>query len=144
MTPGDRAILRAQLIRHEGLRLKPYRDTLGVLTIGVGRNLDDRGLTEGEALYLLDSDIDLCERQLVARFPWFAALDAERQRVLLDMVFNLGLTRLLDFKKMLSAVGRGDYAAAAAEMLASRWATQVGARAKRLGLMMSTGRAPGT
>jgi lysozyme len=135
----NRGLMRAQLIRHEGMRLRPYRDTVGKMTIGVGRNLDDRGITEAEALFLLDNDIDIAITELQARFPWFDELSEIRQRVLIDMAFNLGITKLLGFKRTLAAIKRGDYVAAAAGMMASKWATQVKRRAHRLAAMMREG-----
>lgn len=131
--------LRAQLIDHEGMRLRPYRDTAGKLTIGSGRNLDDRGITEEEAMYLLDNDIAMVREQLEERFPWFLDLDEVRQRVLSDMCFNLGITGLVGFKNMLKAVKDKHYAQAAKHMRASVWATQVKSRAVRLARMMETG-----
>ena len=77
------------LIRHEGLRLKPYRDTVGKLTIGVGRNLDDVGITREEALYLLKNDIDNARRELIKTIPRFLDMDKVRQIVLISMTFNL-------------------------------------------------------
>jgi lysozyme len=136
VTPETRDALRAQLIRHEGLRLRPYIDTVGKTTIGVGRNLDDRGISESEALFLLDNDIDMSIDELRARFEWFDELSEVRQRVLVDMAFNLGITKLLGFKRTLAAIKRGDYVAAAAGMMASKWATQVKRRAHRLAAMM--------
>jgi lysozyme len=124
----DRERLRAQLIRHEAIRLKPYVDTVGKLTIGVGRNLDDVGLSEDEALYLLSNDLDQRIRALIAAYPWFVDLDPARQAVLVDMAF-MGLAKLAGFTRMLAAFARKDYDDAAAEMLHSRWATQVGHRA---------------
>lgn len=139
MTLKDRAALTAQLIDHEGLRLKPYTDTVGKLTIGIGRNLSDRGITEAEARAMLDADIDLSTQELTESFGWFAGLDVTRQRVLIDMHVNLGLYRLRRFSLMLAAIGRKDYTAAAQEMLASKWRTQVGRRALTLAQMMKDG-----
>ena len=132
--------LRSQLIKHEGLKRLPYIDSVGKLTIGVGRNLDDKGISNSEALNMLSNDIKIAEtdaRKLVARFP---DLGDVRQRVLIDMAFNLGLGRLSKFKKTLAAIEAGDYKEASLEMLDSKWAAQVGRRANRLALMMATGR----
>lgn len=134
--------LRTQLVDEEGLRLTPYRDSVGKLTIGVGRNLEDRGITRDEAIFLLDNDIIAVLDQLAAHVPFFAALDDVRQRVLADMAFNVGMGGLLGFKNTLAAVARGDYDAAAVGMLASRWATQVGDRALVLAEMMRSGKDP--
>lgn len=132
--------LIAQLQRHEGLRLKPYTDTVGKLSIGVGRNLTDRGISEAEAGVLLANDIEIVRIELSNAAPWWLRLDDVRQRVLADMAFNLGVPVLLTFSVMLAAVKRGDFALASAEMLRSRWAEQVGERAQRLARMMRTGR----
>lgn len=132
--------LRTQLIKHEGLRLKPYRDTVGKLTIGVGRNLTDNGITAKEAMALLEDDIANAVADLRQHFAWFDSLDDVRQRVLADMCFNLGIWRLGAFARMLKAIQAGDYAVAAQEMLESRWAQQVGGRAHTLAAMMTTGR----
>ncbi len=127
--------IREQLIKHEGLRLKPYKDSLGIYTIGVGRNLDDVGISEDEALYLLDNDIANVEEQC-SHFAWFSDLSLIRKQVIIDMVFNLGLTRFLKFKKTISYLSIGDFKSAAKEMLDSKWKEQVGIRAITLSLML--------
>lgn len=124
---------------HEGVRLRPYVDTVGKLTIGIGRNLSDRGITEAEARYLLDNDINACINDLLA-LTWFPDLDPVRQRVFVDLCFNLGLKRLKEFTKMLDAAGQKDWPRAASELLASKYATQVGKRAETLAAMLVTGR----
>lgn len=138
----DRAAMIRQLRLHEGERLKPYRCTAGKLTIGVGRNLEDRGITADESAYLLGNDIDRFTTELMRALPWVAQLDEVRQRVLLDMAFNLGLAGLLQFKRTLATIQAGDYQKAAAMMLDSKWAGQVGQRAERLSRMMFTGKDP--
>lgn len=125
------AELAAELTRDEGLRLKPYVDTVGKLTIGVGRNLTDVGISETEAQLLLRNDIAAAEQLLDAHIAWWRRLDEDRQRVLVNMAFNLG-PRLLEFKRTLYYVANGDYESAAAAMLESKWAQQVGPRAVRL------------
>jgi len=127
-----------QLILHEGLRLKPYRCTAGKLTIGVGRNLEDKGISHDEAMLLLRNDIAEVTAQL-ERFDWFRALGPIRRKVLIDMCFNLGMAGLLGFQKMIEALKQGDYEAAADEMVYSRWYRQVGERGRRLERMMRTG-----
>ena len=132
--------IEEQLILHEGLRLKPYRDTIkGHLTIGVGRNLDVTGITRDEAIHLLRNDLVRVRRELSAALPFFTRLSPIRRQVLIDMAFNLGTRGLLKFKKMLAAIDRGDYEIASIEMLSSKWATQVGKRAQRLALMIRLG-----
>ena len=138
----DHNRLIRQLRLHEGERLKPYRCTAGKLTIGVGRNLEDRGITAQEAAYLLSNDITSTQAALLKALPWVATLDDVRQRVLIDMAFNMGLGTLLTFKRTLAAVQGGQYQQAAAMMLESRWAGQVGQRAQRLSQMMATGQDP--
>ncbi len=132
--------LRAMLIRHEGLRLKAYTCTAGKTTIGVGRNLDDVGITHEEAMLLLEHDISRClaEAERVFR-PWWRELDEPRRAALLDMLFNLGVSRLLGFKRFLAAMAAKDYEAAAREMLDSTWAAQVKGRAVELAAMIRTG-----
>jgi lysozyme len=138
----DRAAMIRQLRLHEGERLKPYRCTAGKLTIGVGRNLEDRGITAQESAYLLGNDIDSHWRELVKAAPWVERLDEVRQRVLLDMAFNLGITGLLGFKNTLATIKAGNFEKAGTMMLDSKWARQVGRRADRLATMMATGKDP--
>lgn len=135
----NRDRLARQLIHDEGLKLKPYRCTAGKLSIGVGRNLDDRGITEPEALGLLENDIDFFSGQCRKAIPFFASLDDVRQEVLVNMAFNMGLATLLTFKNTLALIASGKYEEAADAMLHSKWATQVGDRAKRLADMMREG-----
>jgi len=158
--------LKDQLILHEGLRLRVYTCTANKKTIGVGRNLEDvglspeeqerilgrrglsrsqvinileeRGITKDEALYMLDNDIARCIKD-VEQFPWFKCLDPVRQKVIVDMCFNLGLAGLKGFRKMIAALAAGDYKQAAAEMVNSKWYHQVGNRGKRLVRMMESG-----
>jgi lysozyme len=155
----NREILRAELTRDEGLRLKVYRCTAGKLTIGVGRNLDDvgifpheteklkitkdsciqKGITKEQAMALLDSDIDRCISDLDRRLPWWRTLDPVRQRVLINMCFNLGITGLTGFRNTLRMIQQGQYEAAARGMLNSLWARQVKSRANRLAELMRLG-----
>tara|TARA_R100000808_G_scaffold251_2_gene1492 strand:+ start:659 stop:1072 length:414 start_codon:yes stop_codon:yes gene_type:complete len=132
--------LEEQLIKHEGLVLGMYKDSVGVLTIGVGRNLEHTGLrNEAEAKFLLRSDLVAIRAELERAVPWIADLSEARQHVLMDMAFNLGVTGLMNFKKTLRLVADGDYKAASLEMLKSRWANQVGRRAVTLSEMMASG-----
>ena len=128
--------IERQLIEHEGLEQKVYRCTAGKLTIGVGRNLEDKGITEEEALFLLRNDIAECEDDLRSIFTKFDALDESRKRVLIDMRFNLGPSGFRMFKKMITAVKDKDLSRAAKEMKDSNWFRQVGKRAKTLFKMM--------
>ncbi|NWO05809.1 MAG: glycoside hydrolase family protein [Alteromonadaceae bacterium] len=136
----NRALLLEQLQRHEGLRLKPYHDTVGKLIVGYGRNLDDRGISQDEAEFMLDNDIDLVVAEL-ERMPLYLALNPVRQTVLANMAFNMGMPTLLTFSRMLGALGEQDWDRAAEEMLNSKWARQVGARAVELADLMRRGKA---
>jgi lysozyme len=133
----DRQAVAAMLERDEGVRLKPYLDSVDKMTIGIGRNLDDKGITLAEARYLLQNDIDACLADLDP-LPWFARLSDIRQRVICAMRFNLGMAGLMQFKKMLVHIDNGRFTSAAREMLQSRWAQQVGRRADRLATMFIT------
>lgn len=140
--PMNRYLLRSQLERHEGLRLKPYRDTVGKLTVGYGRNLEDVGISRDEADFMLDNDIDQVERQLDT-VDEYRDLDPVRQTVIANMAFNLGFAGLMGFKNMWSAIDRRDWDSAADEMLNSKWARQVGVRAVELSEIMRTGEVRG-
>ena len=113
------------LIKHEGLRLKPYKDTVGKLTIGVGRNLDDNGINKNEAMYMLENDINRCINELKEIFPDFDDLPENIKIALIDMIFNLGKPRFLEFKKMIEAIKKRDFKRAAVEAQDSRWCKQV-------------------
>jgi lysozyme len=147
--------IKEQLVRHEGLRLKPYRCTAGKLTIGIGRNLDDRGISQTEAYAMLERDIQDCEKQLVDEIPEiYNPLDDVRKSVLLNMCISipqsrfaplrepcyLGINGLLGFKNTLAFVKAGDWERAANNMLVSRWAKQVGRRAIELSELMRKGK----
>ncbi len=128
----NRDLLIEELKRDEGVELKAYQDTVGIWTIGIGRNLQDVGVSMAEAEFLLATDIDVAVSELQRTFDWFEDLSDARQRVCVNMCFNLGLTRLLGFKKFLAAMEEGDWETAGVEMLDSKWARQVGARSTRL------------
>jgi lysozyme len=140
----DTAKLLEELRRDEGLRTKPYRCTAGKLTIGIGRNLDDVGITVPEALELARHDVERVVLDLNRALPWWKELPGDaRQRVLVNMGFNLGVPGLLEFRNTLGLVKAGRYTEAAGAMLASKWARQVGPRAVRLAAMMRTGTTEG-
>lgn len=120
-----------QLKIDEGFRGEPYKCTAGKTTIGYGRNLEANPITEDEAEYLLLNDLRKVENQLKGR-PFFDKLNNTRKDVIINMSFNLGLAGVLKFQNMISAIVESDYNRAADEMLDSRWAKQVGNRAKRL------------
>lgn len=133
--------LRDLLIADEGLRLKPYRCTEGKLTIGVGRNLEDVGITRDEAMALLDHDITRATNaaaEVVGR-DVFGALNPARQAALVSMAFQMGREGLADFRKMLQAVRAGDWQSAHDNALDSKWAKQTPARAQRIATMLLTG-----
>ncbi len=155
--------LERLLVLHEGLRLQPYRCPAGKLSIGVGRNLDDRplcpqeihylgrsdlsgGISEAEALWLLDRDLSVQARALDAAIPWWEGFDEARRAVLLDMSYNLGTAGLLKFRNTLRHLEARQFEEAAEEMLRSVWARQVGKqegqRAWRLARMTKTGEWP--
>ena len=149
-----------KLIAHEGLRLQVYQDTLGIDTIGIGRNLEDRGITdeeldwmdmpsmdavyehgisEADAMYLAQNDVQIVEEELLRAHPCVEDLDAVRQLVVMDMAFNMGVPRLRKFKKMWNAIHENKFDVAAKEMLDSRWAIQVKSRAVKLSNAMHNG-----
>jgi len=157
----DRAHYIEKLIKHEGIVLNVYKDTLGIDTIGIGRNLEDRGITkeelydldipsiehiyeygitEADAVYLATNDIEIVEEELCRAHSCVENLDAVRQLIVMDMAFNMGVPRLCKFKNMWAAIHDGDYTTAAVEMLDSRWATQVGTRAIKLSKAMEEGK----
>lgn len=140
--PMNRQLLRSQLERHEGLRLKPYRDTVGKLTIGYGRNIEDVGISRDEADFMLDNDIDQVEVHLNT-VDEYLDLDDVRQSVLANMCFNLGFYGLMGFRRMWKAIARKDYQEAARQMMDSQWARQVGSRAVELSEIMRTGEVNG-
>jgi lysozyme len=130
------------LKNHEGLILKPYVDTVGKLTIGYGRNLEDVGISIAEAEGMLDRDIEDARRRCEQIFGWFGIIDAVRQDVIVMMTFNMGINKVCHFHQMIEAIKIGDWVKAADEMLDSAWARQVGARAMVLSRMMKLGRYP--
>ncbi|MBC3931967.1 glycoside hydrolase family protein [Undibacterium curvum] len=142
-------LLIAELIRDEGMRASPYKDTKGILTVGVGHNLQAHPLpgeaypmTDARIKAVLASDLKALFADLDTRLTWWRGLDEVRQRVIANMAFNLGVSGLLQFKNTLADAQRGDYIAAATGMRASLWAKQVGGRATRLSEAMQTGIMP--
>ena len=155
----DRDELVKMVALHEGIVLSVYQDHLGINTVGIGRNLDDRGITDGELLfmnktiddvyddglteeeayYLCMNDIAIVEKELLDSKPIVNQLSAVRQMVLVDMAFNMGVPRLRLFKNMWLAIEKVNYPLACEEMIDSRWASQVGNRAMKLSLAMKNG-----
>ena len=115
---------RAELIADEGLRLKPYTDTVGKITIGIGRNLTDVGISKEEAYALCDTDIVACLADLQT-FAWFAGLNGSRTLAVINLRFNLGPGRFRTFTKFLAGMAVRDYQAAAHELVQSKWYGQV-------------------
>lgn len=131
--------LENMLIRHEGMKLKPYKCTAGKLTIGIGRNIEDNGITEAEARMMLRYDIEVARSPLL-KYKWFTELNQARQDAIINMVFNLGLPRFLKFKKTIACLQAKDFEGAATEMMNSGWAKQVGNRALELAAIIVTGK----
>ena len=128
-----------QLKRHEGLRLKPYKCTADKWTIGVGRNLEDVGISEQEAEMLLQNDIQRATTQLVQKFPWTQELDEVRFSALINFTFNVGIGTVSKFKNAMGLLKQKNYDMAANEFLNSRWAKQVGYRATEVTEQIRTG-----
>lgn len=135
----DIQLLKKELTIDEGKRNKPYVDTVGKTTIGVGRNLTDVGLSDDEIDLLLSNDINKAFAGLVQALPYVLNLSEVRQRALTNMAFNLGIKGLLGFVTTLNHIQNGRYQEASESMINSKWASQVGARAKRLALMIKEG-----
>ena len=139
MTSSERAAVRELIVRHESYRRTPYRCTVGKLTVGIGRNLDDVGIDLEEARYLLDRDIAACLNDL-AIYAWWAPLDRIRQRALIDMRFQLGGAGFRGFVQMIAALASNDYGAAADAALDSKYArVDSPARAATIAAMLRTG-----
>ena len=130
--------IKTALREDEGLRLKPYRCTANKLTIGYGRNLEDKGISEGEAYHLLTHDCIDAMNEADA-FSWYRELSDIRKAVVVNMIFNLGINRFKGFKRMIAHIEQGAYDRASVEMLDSRWAEQVGSRSERLAEEMRNG-----
>ncbi|EEE04556.1 glycoside hydrolase family protein [Burkholderia multivorans] len=138
MAGYDAAKLQAELTLDEGRRNRIYVDTVGKVSGGIGRNLTDKGFRDNEIDLMYQNDVAETEAWLDRNLPWWRSLDPVRQRVMMNMAFNMQ-GKLLTFVNTLAAIKRGDYAAAADGMLNSLWARQVGARATRLAAMMRSG-----
>ena len=132
-------IVIEQLIRHEGKRNKPYRDTVGKLSIGIGRNLDDVGLRDDEIYILLENDIETAVNGIRKLVRGFDGLTENRKAVLVNMMFNMGYLTLSKFSNTLKAVEEGRYEDAAKEMENSKWYKQVKGRAVELVNLMRVG-----
>lgn len=138
MTDIDDRMAATYIETNEGYRQYPYEDSVGVETIGIGFNLEE-GFTLEECRLILQLRMKKLGDELSYKVPAYIEVGCVRKIVLLDMVYNLGIHRLLTFKKMIAALDRGDYELAADEMLDSRYARQVKGRARRNAFMMRTG-----
>lgn len=134
-----RHTIESQLALHEGRRRKVYRCTAGFNTGGVGRNLDAIGFSDDEIDLMLHNDVKRAKHELDKAMPWWRSLDDVRQKVMVDMMFNLGPRNFGGFVRTLWDIRDGKYTAAADRMLKSKWAKQVKGRARRLAEMMRTG-----
>jgi len=132
--------LAERIKRHEGLRLKPYKCSAGHLTIGYGHNLEE-GISKWIAEEILREDINKAYRDYWLFIPQSVQmkLNKKREEVLVEMIFNMGINKVLGFKKMLKALAEGNFNKAADEMLDSKWARQVGKRAEELARIMREG-----
>ena len=139
MSPEGKQKLKGLLLNHEGCKLFPYTDTTGHLSIGVGRNLIDRGISSNEAFYLLDDDIIYFTDKLNHYLNFFYKMDENRQIALIDMCFNLGIQGFLNFTKMIIALEAGDYGRAADEIINSKAAEQNPNRYQSLANIVRTG-----
>ncbi len=131
-------LLKKEVLLSEGLKLKPYKDTKGKLTIGIGRNLTDKGLSTEECLYLFQNDIKDAIKEAQS-FDWFASLNDVRQNVIVEMVFNMGKGGVSKFGEFIKAIKQEDWQKAKAEMLDSEWAREVKGRAIGLAYMFEKG-----
>jgi len=121
---------------NENLTFTPYHDTVGKLTIGYGRNLEDKGISHSESELLLANDVTVSHALLLAEFGFYKSLSEVRQAVMMDMLHNMGMGGLKQFKKMIRALMIGDWDEAAAQMKDSQYWDQVGVRAKRNWMMV--------
>ena len=137
----NRDKLHKSLVAHEGFRTLPYIDTTGHISIGVGHNLSAKGLSRSMVWTLLDQDIADALSEM-DHYPWFAGLDDVRQRVMVEMMFNMGPGTFATFRLLIAAMAEQRYASAALEMMHSTWAAQVGTRATHLAEMMRLGKDP--
>lgn len=124
--------------QHEGLELKLYKCPAGKLTIGYGHNIEDNGITEDMAEFILDRDIEDAEDYLKQYF-WYYDLDPNRRAALIDMMYNLGPQKFSGFHKMITAFAAGDHLTAADEAEDSLWYRQVGNRGKTIVRIIRTG-----
>lgn len=138
MSPDTYQSLKRLLTLQEGYRQFPYEDTTGHLSIGVGRNLTDNGISYPEAQFLLENDLQYILDKLPARWSGFGLLSDNRQLVVANMCFNLGINGFLQFQALLGALEKEDYTAAGAEILNSQAARKLPTRYQTLAKIMET------
>jgi lysozyme len=129
---------RMDISRDEGCSLKPYKDTVGKTTIAYGRNLDDVGITQDEATHLLNGDINRVQMELDRALPWWTTLPDGPARVLCNMVFNMGLSKVLQFKTTLGHLQAHEFKDAAASLRDSLVYRQLPVRYERLAQLLET------
>lgn len=130
------SLMRQFLITEEKIVLRPYKDIFGFTSIGIGRNLDTTGISLAEAYQLLDNDIERCTIACRKNFPWFDDLSPVRRDFMVMMVFQLGISRTLEFHRMLAAMAAGDYNEAANQIENSLWAKQTGRRVRKMAFLL--------
>lgn len=128
----NRERLKAQLENDEALRLKLYKCSMGKTTIGVGRNLDDKGISRNCAMFMLDEDVDETIKLADEFFPWWKQMTEDRQEAFLNFLFNVGIGSALKFVNTMKALKEGRYEDAAVGFETSLWFKQVGQRAVRI------------
>jgi len=131
--------LRKQLISHEGIEYKLYKCTSDKWTIGVGKNLSDRGISHATAMQMLDEDIDICINELQQTVSYWNDLPSRVKEALINLCFNMGIKRLMAFKKMFGFLREGNWLSASVELLDSRYADQVGLRSQEVANMIKEG-----
>ena len=115
-----------------------YQDTLGIWTIGVGHNIEEKGISPAVMELMLDEDIEEAIVELKRSVSFFSKMPEQVQEALVNLSFNMGIPRLMQFKKTLAYLRDGDFEAAADELLDSRYAEQVGRRADEVADMIRT------
>ena len=134
----DMVRLRETITRHEGSRLQMYQDSLGIWTIGVGHNIQEKGISPQVMELMLDEDLEEAISELKRSVSFFSKMPQQVQEALVNLSFNLGIPRLMQFKKTLALLREGDFESAADELLDSRYAEQVGRRALEIADMIRT------
>jgi lysozyme len=134
----DMERLRTTITRHEGARLEMYQDSLGIWTIGVGHNIQEKGISDRVMDLMLEEDLQEAIDEVKRNVSFFTEMPEQVQEALVNLSFNMGIPRLMQFKKTLAYLREGDFTSAASELLDSRYATQVGERAIEIADMIRT------